>query len=146
MAENPFNQFCLISHCTLSPTSPPHRREGLCHIVFISSASKASHGGMCLTGTAHTSLPPLSLSCQSVGRQFHCPTVAFILFMFCYRCTLTHSDYEINTQLVPTDGRFSVLRFSVPLLNTLTEVSLLGYRQCVVTELYVVQYANKELT
>lgn len=77
LARNPANQFCLISHWMLSPNSPPQRGGTLSYCVC--QQRKASCGGMCLTGTAHTPVPPLSLSCQSAGRQSHCLTIASIL-------------------------------------------------------------------
>lgn len=83
LPANPANQFCLISHCTLSPTNPPQRGGTLSHCVC--QQRKASRGGICLTGTTHTSLPPLSLACQSTGRQSSSQTITFILSMFCCR-------------------------------------------------------------
>lgn len=102
---SPANQFCLISHCTLSSTSPQQRGVTLSYCVC--QQRKASRGGISLTGTTHTSLPPLSLSCQSVDRQSHYPTITFILFMFCYRCMLTQSDYKIYIQSRPTYKLYS---------------------------------------
>lgn len=86
---NPANQFCLISHCTLSPTSPPQRGGTLSYCVC--QQWKASCGGICLTGTTHTSLPPLSLSCQSVGQTVPLPDNRVSFF---FSCSVTDAHWR----------------------------------------------------
>lgn len=70
---NPANQFCLISHCTLSPTSPP--TEGRDSVILCLSAAE---------GKRRWDLPHRDkltlhchLSCQSVDRRSYRLTIVF---------------------------------------------------------------------
>lgn len=101
--------------------SPPQRGGTLSNCVC--QQWKASWGGICLTGTTRTSLPPLSLVFQAVGRQSIFLTITFILLRFCCRFTLTHSDYKICKQLKPTHSTSFVFRCRVPMLNTQTKIT-----------------------
>lgn len=91
---NTANQFCLISHCTLSPTGPPTERRD--SVILCLSAAE----GKRWRDLPHRDKLTLHchLSCQSVGRQSHCLTILSISFTFCHRRMLTHTDYEMYAQ------------------------------------------------
>lgn len=90
---NTANQFCLISHCTLSPTSPPTERRD--SVILCLSAAE----GKRWRDLPHRDKLTLHchLSCQSVGRQSHCLTILSISFMFCHRRMLTHWWWDVCT-------------------------------------------------